>query len=52
MREPSSERDLERIGEDLAAVLELAEHLPQRHSPRLEYPPFRSLVRDDALSDG
>lgn len=30
---------------DLVAVLDLADHLPQRHDAELEFPPFRSLVR-------
>jgi len=27
-------------GDELLAVLELAEHFPARHAPRLEFPPF------------
>ncbi len=37
--------DLVARGEDLAAVLELADRLPQRHEPALAFPPFRALVR-------
>jgi transcriptional regulator with XRE-family HTH domain len=28
-------------GDELMAVLELAEHFPARHAPKLEFPPFR-----------
>lgn len=36
--------DLAALGEDLVAVLELADQLPQRHERALAFPPFRSLV--------
>ena len=40
------EIDLTARGEDLLAVLDLADHLPQRHEPALRFPPFRAqLVR-------
>ena len=29
-------------GDELVAVLELAEHFPARHAPELEFPPFGS----------
>jgi transcriptional regulator with XRE-family HTH domain len=29
-------------GEELVAVLELAEQFPARHAPELEFPPFRA----------
>jgi transcriptional regulator with XRE-family HTH domain len=38
------ELDLAALGEDLAAVLDLADQLPQRHEPRLTFPPFRTPV--------
>ncbi|MCP3910907.1 MAG: helix-turn-helix transcriptional regulator [Actinomycetia bacterium] len=38
-RRHRTEDGLER-GEELAAVLELAEEFPARHSPRLDYPVF------------
>ena len=38
------EIDLHERGRDLEAVLELADHLPQRHDPTLGFPPFRSLA--------
>ena len=31
-----------RRGDELIAVLELAEQFPARHAPKLEYPPFAS----------
>jgi transcriptional regulator with XRE-family HTH domain len=37
--------DVRARGEDLVAVLDLADQLPQRHSPRLEFPPFSSGFR-------
>jgi transcriptional regulator with XRE-family HTH domain len=37
--------DLLARGEDLVAVLELADHLPQRHDSELTFPPFRDQVR-------
>ncbi len=37
--------DLQALGEDLVAVLHLADRLPQRHDPELAFPPFRSLVQ-------
>jgi transcriptional regulator with XRE-family HTH domain len=36
--------DLASRGADLVAVLDLADRLPQRHEPRLAFPPFRELV--------
>jgi transcriptional regulator with XRE-family HTH domain len=36
--------DLEEQSRDLVAVLDLADRLPQRHSPKLEYPPFHTQV--------
>ena len=36
--------DLHAQSRDLVAVLGLADLLPQRHSPTLEFPPFRALV--------
>ncbi len=36
--------DLRARAEDVVAVLDLADRLPQRHSPTLEYPPFRAQV--------
>ena len=37
--------DLVARGEDLVAVLDLADRLPQRHDPELTFPPFRAQVR-------
>jgi transcriptional regulator with XRE-family HTH domain len=34
--------DLTARGEDLVAVLNLADQLPQHHSPTLAFPPFRA----------
>jgi transcriptional regulator with XRE-family HTH domain len=36
--------DLRARGVDVLAVLDLADRLPQRHAPALEYPPFHALV--------
>lgn len=36
--------DLAANGRILEELLELADHLPQRHSPTLDMPPLRSLV--------
>lgn len=38
------EIDLRARGEDLVAVLDLADRLPQRHAPTLEFPPFHAQV--------
>jgi transcriptional regulator with XRE-family HTH domain len=38
-------RDLRARGEDVVAVLGLADRLPQRHAPALEFPPFAHGVR-------
>ena len=37
--------DVTALGEDLVAVLALADELPQRHEPSLTFPPFRAQVR-------
>lgn len=36
--------DLAARGEDVVAVLRLADRLPQRQEPTLRFPPFRSLA--------
>lgn len=36
--------DLVRCGEDLVAVLDLADRLPRRHEPALRFPPFLTLT--------
>jgi transcriptional regulator with XRE-family HTH domain len=41
---PAPAIDLAARGEDLLAVLDLADRLPQRHEPALRFPPFRALV--------
>ena len=38
------EIDLRARGEDLVAVLDLADRLPQRHAPTLRFPPFHAQV--------
>jgi transcriptional regulator with XRE-family HTH domain len=38
------EIDLRARGEDLLAVLDLADRLPQRHAARLGFPPFHAQV--------
>lgn len=42
----SPDVDLAERGRDLEAVLDLADHLPQRHDPTLAFPPFHSLVAE------
>lgn len=37
--------DLVALSEDLVAVLDLADQLPQRHDPMLTFPPFRTQVQ-------
>jgi transcriptional regulator with XRE-family HTH domain len=37
--------DLERNGRILADLLDLADHLPRRSKPRLEFPPFGAIAR-------